>query len=104
MGTHDSEDEDYRVLGIIENNRYISAREPLAKSRHFIEEVLNGYDDEGFKTYYQMNREDFHFVLGFIETNPVFYNNNACEQASVRYQLALSSFDSAPKVLLVHHY
>ncbi|GAO45800.1 hypothetical protein G7K_0051-t1 [Saitoella complicata NRRL Y-17804] len=50
--TDDSEDEDYQVLEIIENTRYISARGPLAKSRHFIEEVLNGYDDKRFQTYY----------------------------------------------------
>ncbi|ODQ52024.1 hypothetical protein SAICODRAFT_58785 [Saitoella complicata NRRL Y-17804] len=93
METDDPEDEDYQMLGIIENTRYISARKPLAKSRHFIEEVLNhGYDDERFKAYYQMKREDFHFVVGLIETNPVFYNNSACEQASVRYQLACILF------------
>ncbi|ODQ55868.1 hypothetical protein SAICODRAFT_28852, partial [Saitoella complicata NRRL Y-17804] len=39
-----------------------------------------------------MNREDFHFALGLIKTNPVFYNNSACEQASVRYQLACILF------------
>ncbi|GAO46778.1 hypothetical protein G7K_0999-t1 [Saitoella complicata NRRL Y-17804] len=82
METDNSEDEDYQLLGIIENTRYISACERLAKSQHFTEEVLNGYDDERFKTYYRMNREDFHFALGLIKTNPVFYNNSACEQAS----------------------
>ncbi|GAO49083.1 hypothetical protein G7K_3242-t1 [Saitoella complicata NRRL Y-17804] len=35
---------------------------------------------------------DSHFVLGLIETNPVFYNNSACEQASVRYPLACILF------------